>query len=162
MSKKSNAAKAGRRTPANEKAPGVRGARGQRKATNQQFDFSELLANTQGKRCTLGIIADLHLHPTAVLRRLVTNLDALKALELASAMKARYIVLGGRLMTEKAGAIAIPIPSDHAANALLPLAVETVNRRLAELSDMTMWTPLVDGADRERLKPIIGAGGAAE
>ncbi len=161
MNKKPNATKAGRRTPANEKAPSVAVAKGQKNRANNNLDFSELLANTQGKRCTLGIVADLQLHPTDVVRQLVTNLDALKALKLADVLKVRYIVLGGHLMTEKAGAFAISIPDDHNAHALLALAVGPVNGRLAKMSDVTMWTLLVNEADSQRLKPIIGAGGAS-
>jgi hypothetical protein len=146
----------------NEKAPSAANARGQKISTSKRYYFSELDAITQGgKRVTMAIAADLRDYPPPVLRRLTTNRDALQAIDLAEVMKARYLVFGGRLMNESAGAIAIQIPSNHAAHALLPLAVETVKNRLAELSDVTMWTPLVDGTDRERLKPIIGAGGAA-
>lgn len=161
MSNKTNAAKAGRRTPANEKAPGAgQRARGQR-TTTPSYDFDALLKQTQGKRTTLAIAADLHEHPPAAVRRLTTNRDALKAIDLAEAIKARYIVLGGHLMNEGAGAIAVPIPDGTTASEQLPLAVLMVHGRLSEFSAGTLWTQLLTDEDRAGIASALNAGGAA-
>jgi len=50
MSTKPNAAKAGSRTPGNEKAPGVRGARGQKKAASKQRNFTTGHQNRQSAK----------------------------------------------------------------------------------------------------------------
>jgi hypothetical protein len=140
----------------NKKAPSAANARGQKKSTSKRYDFSELNAITQGgKRVTIAIAADLREHAPAVLRKLTTNRDALRAIDLAEAIKASYLVFGGRLMHEAAGCIAIPIPNDTHAADQLPLAAAMVNTRLSEISDTTLWTPLLNPADRARIAHIL-------
>jgi hypothetical protein len=146
----------------NEKAPSAANARGQKISTSKRYDFSELDAITQGgKRVTMAIAADLREHAPAALRKLTTNRDALKAIDLAEAIKVRYFVFGGRLMHEAAGCIAIPIPDDTHAADQLPLAAAMVNTRLSEISDTTLWTPLLSAEDRARIAPIVDGGAAA-
>jgi len=57
MSTKPNAVKAGSRTPGNEKAPGVRGARGQKKAASKFRNFTTGTCQAQGEARSLGQMA---------------------------------------------------------------------------------------------------------
>jgi hypothetical protein len=161
MNKKPNAAKAGQSTSTNELIPGAVNARGHRKSGTKRFDFSELNAVSQGKRLSIAIAADLQEHPPEALRRLTKNLDALKAIYLAESIKARYLVFGGRLMHEDAGCIAVTILDHAMAAEQLTTAVEAVNARLMEMSDCTMWCPLLNSKDRMRIAPRLVVGGTA-
>lgn len=161
MKIKPNAAQAGQSTSTNELTPGAASAKGQRKTPSNRYDFSELNAVTQCKRLSIAIAADLQEHPPEALRRLTKNLDALKAIYLAESIKARYLVFGGRLMHEDAGCIAVTIPDDAMAAEQLTVTVQAVNARLMDMSDCTMWCPLLSARDRARIAPILLAGGAA-
>ena len=115
----------------------------------------------KGKRVTMAIAADLRVHGPATLKRLTTIQDALNAIALADAMKARYIVFGGRLMNSGAGAVAVPVLDGDHAEEQLSQAVELVDSRLSEFSDTTIWMPLLNEATRKRVTSVIQKEGGA-
>lgn len=142
MKQKSNAAPAGERTPANEKAPGVAVARGHKRTTSKPLNFRDVVTRAQGKQATVAFVADLSLHPAQQLSELFPNTRARMALDLAQAVGHQYVIAAGNLMTSTADALAMTLGPDVDADTLT-VSVLAANARMRDISDVTAWSVML-------------------
>ena len=156
MKLKPNAAQVGTTAPTNDKAPSAANARGPKKTTSKCSNFNQYAEQTQGKRLTSALVADLTLHPAKQLRELYPNSSVLMALKLAEAMGYRYFIAAGKLMATNGDALAMTLASNTDVENLTA-SVLAAHSRMSEISGSTTWTLLLSNEIRDVVAQALEA-----